>query len=615
MISCQERLTAAVLVKVEENTRFFTAVSRFSHNNIRATTAALILSCSFASAQSPSRRPSATTSLKDKTDAELLEFVIGRREKADAYISGENVDGCARPSRLDSLWEMDPKEAALALVADYVDQREKGIVFEIDDPAAKPPSTGEVGLRWISGNEYAAPAEGVTILKYDGYDSKLLISEVEIDGRPSKEEIEKAVLQTDEHRLYRAVAQQTYEILWWLRHIRFQKQPDSFTSATLSSADDFGRFWMKPDGPTIEQAIFSAPCGQCIDGNKDPQAYAAFADTLIRRVILRSGIKRRYPVPKIGKWKPPDADAELLDTHPPPAQTDVKGVADYVERLCTILKNPERPHLYDPVMERLVPFSDPLRYRDKRIDDALIDLLHRGLQAKAAIKPLPDDRPEPNIDDPEYEKKVNAWKEKREKARAEERKLNDLWFAGSSAATKLGMHDAVEAFGELLRLGKEKTISLVPAASIAGRHRELRPQLVEYLKDNLSLEEVWRGDLRELLPQVQQLASSAPPPNLYYRFTPEQEAAQKAAVLLATWKEPDKLTKTKLDILLIGHIGGAWSIPEVLRAEFADLSKEDQLKVRNFVTWMRTVDVPWSRRYIENAFTPHTPRPDIAFER
>lgn len=85
--------------------------------------------------------------------------------------------------------------------------------------------------------------------------------------------------------------------------------------------------------------------------------------------------------------------------------------------------------------------------------------------------------------------------------------------------------------------------------------------------------------------------------------------------MLATWKEPDEITKTKLDILLTGHIGQASSIPEVLRTEFAALSKEDQLKVRNFVTWMRTVDVPWSRRYIENVFTPHTPRPDIAFER
>ena len=75
------------------------------------------------------------------------------------------------------------------------------------------------------------------------------------------------------------------------------------------------------------------------------------------------------------------------------------------------------------------------------------------------------------------------------------------------------------------------------------------------------------------------------------------------------------LTKTKLDIMLSGYIGGGKSIPAVLRAEFEALSKQDQLTVRNFVNWTRTVDVPWSRRYIENIFTPHTPRPDILIER
>jgi len=86
-------------------------------------------------------------------------------------------------------------------------------------------------------------------------------------------------------------------------------------------------------------------------------------------------------------------------------------------------------------------------------------------------------------------------------------------------------------------------------------------------------------------------------------------------VILMAWREHDPLTKTKLDIMLSGYIGGGKSIPAVLRAEFEALSKQDQLTVRNFVNWTRTVDVPWSRRYIENIFTPHTPRPDILIER
>src|SRR4051795_1618899 len=178
----------------------------------------------------PSPRPSATSSLRGKTDSELLEFVVRHQDPSSRYVSDENDDDRARPSPLDQFWEMDSKEAALAFVTDHVSPHERGkIVFEIDDPNAKPPESGEIGLRWMGGAHYGPYEEGVTILKYDGYNSKLLISKVGVEGQPSKEELEEAVMKTDEHRLYRAVAQQTYEILWWLRHVRFQNKPESYS--------------------------------------------------------------------------------------------------------------------------------------------------------------------------------------------------------------------------------------------------------------------------------------------------------------------------------------------------------------------------------------------------
>jgi hypothetical protein len=509
---------------------------------------------------------------------------------------------------------MDPKEAALALVADHVDQRERGkIVFEIDDPNAKPPQSGEVGLRWMGGAHYGPYQEGVTILKYDGYNSKLLISKVETEGVSTKEELEEAVMKTDEHHLYRGVAQQTYEILWWLRHIRFQNQPQSSTSASYSSGDNMGRFWMNPDGPTLDEVIIGEPCGQCIDANKDPQAYVGFADILLRRVARRSGIKDRYPIPLIGKWKAQDEDDDFLHNHRPPEPTDAKAVSEYIQRLCAILKNPDRTHLYDTVMERLVPISDPLRYKDSRIDEALLVAMRRGLAEKREPPPVP--QIDYDLDKAEREKQRAARKEEFEKAYREGQKISDIKSAGPEAAEKLGMHDASQAFDELLGLGKDKVIPLMPAAKIAGRHPDLRRRLLEYLKADLSLEAIWRADMRELERELEQLAGSDSAYELFYKYTPEQEKAHHAAVLLATWREPDKLTKTKLDIMLTGAIGRAADIPEVLRKEFSELSESDKLKVRNFVTWMRTVDVPWSRRYIENTFTPHTPRPDILFER
>lgn len=561
-----------------------------------------------------SSHPTAVSSLREKTDAELLEFVAGHRDSSGRYVSDENDDDRARPSPLDRLWEMDPKEAALALVADHVIPHLRGkIVFEIDDPDAKPPSSGEIGLWRMGGVHYGPYEESLTILKYNGYNSKLLISKVGIDGDPSREELDEAVMKTDEHQLYRGIAQQTFEIVWWLRHIRFQNAPDEFFGGVSSSVNNLGRFWMKPDGPRLDEVMIEEPCGQCINANKQPNAYVGFADLLLRRVIRRSGIKDRYPIPKVGKWKPEDEDDDFLHNQRAPEPTDAKAVSEYIQQLCAILKNPERTHLYYEVMEQLVPVSDPLRYRDNRIAEALLFAMHRGLAEKREPPPVP--HIDSDLDKAEREKQRAARKEEFEKAYREGRKIKDIKDAAPRAAGKLGMRGARQAFDELLRLGKDKIIPLMPAAKIAGRHPDLRRQIVDSVKAGLDLETIWRADIRELEGELEKRAGSDSAYELFYKYTAEQEKAHHAAILLATWREPDKLTKTKLDIMLTGAIGRAADIPEVLRKEFSELSAADQLNVRNFVTWMRTVDVPWSRRYIENYFTPHTPRPDILFER
>lgn len=110
----------------------------------------------------------AVSSLKEKTDTELLEFVAGHRDASSRYVTDENDDDRARPSPLDRLWEMDPKEAALALVADFVAPLDRGkIVFEIGDPNAKPPKSGEIGIWRMGGAHYGPYEESVTILKYE----------------------------------------------------------------------------------------------------------------------------------------------------------------------------------------------------------------------------------------------------------------------------------------------------------------------------------------------------------------------------------------------------------------------------------------------------------------
>ncbi len=551
--------------------------------------------------------------MKGKSDSELLQLITGQKEPLTQR-SDEHFDDQVKPSPLDRLWEMPARDAAVAFVTNYLSKDVTGLKFEIDDLNARPPAKGEIGLRWVSGNDYAPRREGVTILRFDGYNSALLMSQVEVVGRPSKPELEPAVRNPDSHDIRRLVAQQTYEILWWLRHVRSVGTPNIYGGATYSSGDDFGRFWMKPDGPAVEKAIFGEPCGQCMVG-ESARKYEAFADTLIRRLVERSGIKQRYPIPKFGRHIDNDLDSIFLRTNPPPDVSDRQATKKWIGRLVGILQNPKRYFLYDSVMEGLVPLSDPFRYNDDRINVALLDVLHRSESASAAMIE-PREKEEPDLDASKFpnlkalEKEEKAQQQRRNKswlaAYSFRQRKSDIESNARTAAEKLGLHDAVNAFPDVLRLSPKE------AAAIVARHPELKPKLVEYLQPRITGEQspgdaveiIWRADLREFTPWFEKLARSSPP-----------DAVHDENIVLLAWRETDALTKTKLDIMITGKIGRGASIPEVVRAEFATLSNEDKATVRNFVSWMRTIEVPWSRRYIENVFTPHTPRPDILFER
>jgi len=140
---------------------------------------------------------------------------------------------------------MPARDAAVAFVTDCPDKGVTGIKFEIDDPDARPPSKGEIGLRWIGGSQYAPRQEGVTILRFDGHKSALLMSHIEVVGR-RQTGARGAVMKTDFHEIRRLVAQQTYEILWWLRHV--QSVGSSSRDSASSSNDGLRTFLDETDG-------------------------------------------------------------------------------------------------------------------------------------------------------------------------------------------------------------------------------------------------------------------------------------------------------------------------------------------------------------------------------
>jgi hypothetical protein len=596
---------------------------------------AAFLAPAFSQAATPSPSPTESKSLREKTDQELVEIITGRKLPPPETAG---LKESMKPSPLDRLWEMPAAEAALAFVSDNTEPQ---LDLKIDDPSAKPPQKGEIGLRWVGGGHYAPVRHGVTILKYDGYESQLLISELEISGEASSDEIEKAVKKTDMYPMRRLVAQQTYEILWWLRHIRLS---DKTNPAGWEEASTFKelptRFWIEPGGTIITGVITNrdeGPCGACLaKGNKG--AYADFVEMLLQRLIKRSGIQHRYPMPTVGRYIARDDDAKFLHT-PPPDPSNATERKRWIARHAQILRNPKRQYLHDTVMDILVPISDPLRYQDPEIDDALLAVMHEGLAAFAKLKESENAQRQEQSEeieitqsDPASAAKEREREAKREKLRKQQRELRDIVFDGMTAMEKLGFHDAVVAFPELFELAKQNNIGrfaednrpLIATASIAGRHAELRPQLAKFLRERLSaeggaargtalLEAIWRADLRELTPALEKLAAlprPTPNPN-----DVRESSTEKASLILDAWRETDPLTKAKIDALLSSKLGGGYSIPEVLRAEFEALSAEDKFTFRQFINWMRIAGASVQLRYLENTFAPHTPRPDIGYER
>jgi hypothetical protein len=585
----------------------------------------------------------AAQSLKGKTDNELLRLVIGGRNDEQRKRSEELREGFIQPSSLDPLWEMSPREAALALASECVDKVVRGRVkFTIDNSAnAKPPSKGEIGISWISGNYYAPHERGVIALRYDGPNSGICFSDFQILGPVSERELDEALRNMDDHKLPQAVAQQTYEMLWWLR--RVHAVGGRFGGTGFSSTDDYGdSFWMKPDGPFFVKVFLGTPDGQDLD-NEEFSSLPAFCYTVLRRVMERQGIKPRRPLPTIGQHVDANPDAKFMRSYPRPDSDDADVVKKWVERMLTILRDDERREMHSDVLYALVPTEDPLRYKDPAIDRALLAFLRTGdvvaashekavNEAKHKEQSLGDNPNQPDSREQEEQRRALSSRVVSEQSAGFSSLLNQ-----DHAGEALGFRDNVSAFSELLERAKRPIRNecssfsanncLTGAAALAGKHPKLRAKLADYLRPQLTnirgskvsasqlFDVVWRADLRELAPALEKVATSSPDDNEDPSVSTSPAPTggngkfHGARVILMAWRETDPLTKTKLDAMINGYVGGSNSIPEVLRAEFDTLSSNDQLAFRTFITWLRSVEVPWSRKLLEDIFTSHTPRP------
>jgi hypothetical protein len=585
---------------------------------------------------------SATQSLKGKTDEELLHLVTGgRNDTQKKTIDGIRGD-LVSSSPLDRLWEMPSRQAALALASEYVEKEAKGRVkFTIEGNAnTKPPTSGEIGIRWVSGNYYVLPERGMTILHYDRLHSRLSISAVQILGPVPRRELEESLSRTDDYDVPVPVAQQGYEILWWLNRIR--PVSDRVGGSGGASTDDASdAFWMNPNGPYFGRGLLGSPNAEDL-GNEEFSSLPAFAYAVIGRVIERQGIKLRRPLPTIGRYVEANADATFLRLHPAPESDEKSIVRHWIEQMIGILRKPDRFKMYNDVLCALVPTSEPLRYKDPAIDRALLDLLREADPAaalhdqaakavKAQQQKIWDDTAQgnTNIDSARQRELSNQYVGEKSAALC-------IRMAAETAGEMLGFRDQASVFSALMERAKRPkheddgfidSYSLTGAAALAGKYPKLRPPLISYLRTQLVdirksqvnaqqfFDCIWRADVRDLTPDLEKVATSSPEENedgaMYTRPAPPEGNGKfhAARAILIAWRETDPLTKIKLDALINGYISRGGPISDLLRTEFGTLSADEQLAFRNFITWMRTVDVSLSLECLEDVFTPHTPRP------
>lgn len=541
---------------------------------------------------SPTAVPRISESLKGKTNEELVHLLIGGKSvrKLEAQARRANEVTTHLPAHF---WEMPPKDAALALVQDNCNLKKKTqLKISIRDDKGKPPDRGSVQLR-LEGASYNIPRESLLNLSSDGMNSTLSFSEVELRGPVKRAVVERAVRRTTLCALPGEEARRLYEVIWWLGRTQFawpKREADADEATTeriVSSHSVQGKLSVQPDGlRKHEITLCPAPLSECYYETFDDNLYASFIWFLFRETLNRHGVDSQEPTAVLGEETFSSAEEKFVYTMKPPPPTD-PAAGKWIERMLKdIGKYPSS------VISDLASIDEPLRYADPRIDDALFRVLCGGLSPHAL-----------------------------------DRKTYGRGFTDSAdAARALAGRKRADAFPIIMQLlevrneyvGGAKNELLQAATLLASTKPEHRQELIEYLTTQLNdpansphytstlFDSVWRGDFRELTPFLEKMATVSqdeiedeygaspitPPQPIVGRF-------HGARRVLTAWREPDALTKLKLDAIIEAssfHLGGP---AEFLLQEFDALPAEQQQKFQAFVGWLETQTPEDSSWYLE----------------
>ncbi len=537
-------------------------------------------------------------SLKGKSDEELVHILIGGKS-ARKLETEERRANEVETHFPDRFWEMPPRDAALALVQENCNLKKKTqLKISVSDDKGRPPGNGRVELR-SEGGYWSMAWESLLILSSDGMKSTLEFSSVELHGPVKRSIIERALRRTTRCALPMEEARQLYEIIWWLGRIQFAwpergDADEATTSRIIATHSVRGKLSVEPGGLHKRQfTLCPASLGECYYETFDDDLYAGFVHFILRETLKRHGVNLdETTTAELGEETFSSAEEKFVYTskQPPPSDPDA---SKWIERM---LRNLEKYR--SGVISKLASLDEPLRYTDPQIDEALFRVARKGLTPRA---------PNPRTGQSDFEDAARA-------------------------AHALATRKQTEAFPIIMQLlaggGKEMRYSkeeLLDAASLLSSAKpEFEQKLMEYLTTQLNelaksphssselFDSVWRTNLRALSPLLEKMATESPE-----EIEDEQGSAKidpprpvvgrfhGARRILIAWREPDSLTKLKLDAIIEAssfHLGGP---AEFLRKEFDALPADQQQNFKAFVGWLemhRPEDSSWYLEPLKEVF-------------
>jgi hypothetical protein len=542
--------------------------------------------------------PQFSESLKGKSDEELVRLLIGGKSawklEREEQRANEVKTHCP-----DRFWETPPKDAALALVQENCNLKLKNeLKISVREDKGRPPDKGRVQLRLEYGY-YNVPREALLNLESDGTTSTLRYSIVEMRGPVKRSIVERAIRRTTRCNLPAEEARRIYEIVWWLGRIQFarpeqaQDTYEATTSRIVASHSVSGKLSVEPGGPhKREFTLCPASLGECYYETFDDDLYAGFVDFILRNALKRHGADLDETTAVLGEETYSSVEEKFVYTSKPPPPND-PGTPKWIKRM---LRNLDK-YRYS-VISDLASLDEPLRYTDPRIDEALFRVARQGLVPRV---------PNPRTGQSDFEDAARAAHALATRKRAEAFPIIMQLLAGG---------------GKEMRSFKEE---LLDAASLLSSAKpEFEEKLMEYLTTQLTelaksphssselFDSVWRANLRGLSPLLEKMATASPE-----EIEDEQGSAKidpprpvvgrfhGARRILIAWREPDALTKLKLDAIIEAssfHLSGP---AEFLRQEFDALPADQQQNFKAFVGWLemhRPEDSSWYLEPLKEVF-------------